>query len=277
MMRREDYLPIQAWMRGIGLTDKQLLIYALIYSYSRDGRSCWRGTAKHLAEWADCSVRNAQKIVRQLEDMGLVGHDVVAWSNGRKGGVRSEFWAFLPEHIAQHDPEARKASRTRINWAGRGRGLTNRSSQGGYVPEFVTPYNGIKVFKDISCGGGKYNARSRAKDTTTTTGFLFENNGAGLAPGEAPKLQLPWKGKPFVEAWEMLLQQPKWREKTPEALQVQLNLLALTEDPDGATHVVRLAISKGWDWIKDPAGTISQDYDSVLRYPKSVWEDADDE
>ena len=169
-MRSEDYLPIQGWMRDLDLTDKQLLIYALIWSYSRDGRSCWRGTAKHLAAWAGCTIRNAQKIVRQLEDKGLVGHDVVTWSDGRKGGVRSEFWAVTPDKIADET----RSHRTKINWAGKGRGITNPSSQGGYVPEFVTPHKGIKVFKDNTGGGGKYTARSRAK-STTTTGFLFKN------------------------------------------------------------------------------------------------------
>jgi len=125
------------------------------------------------------------------------------------------------------------------------------------------------------CGGGNKSARDRAKTTTTTTGFLFENDElSGLTPGDPQLLRLPWTGKPFVEAWAMLLRQPKWCGKTPEALQITLDTLEMSCDPDEATYVVRLAISKGWDSIKDPAIIITKDFDSIPRYPRGTWEEA---
>lgn len=260
MIRNEDYLPIQGWMRSLDLTDKQLLIYALIWSYSRDGLSYWGGTARHLADWAGCTIRNAQKIIRQLEDMGLVGHDVVAWSNGKKGGVRSEFWAVTPDKVAK---EAR-GTRTKINWVGRGRKVTNSSSQAGYVPEFVTPHKGIKSTNIYPSGGGKYTTRSRAKGTTTTTGFLFENNGSGLAAGES--LKLPYTEIYFREAWERLLRQPAWAAKTPGALELELQTLADVADAIIAAYCCDLAVKKGWDTIKDPGKVYADDIEQVEAY-----------
>lgn len=259
MIRNEDYLPIQGWMRSIDLTDKQLLIYALIWSYSRDGRSCWRGTAKHIAAWAGCKERNAQYIVRQLEDKGLVGHDVVAWSNGRKGGVRSEFWAVTPDKIA--DPI--RGTRTKINWSGKGRGVTQRIAQGGNATDCVTPHKGIKSTNIYPCGGGKYTTRSRAKDTTTT-GFLFENNGSGLAAGES--LSLPYTEVYFREAWERLLRQPAWAAKTPGALELELQTLADVADAIIAAYCCDLAVKKGWDTIKDPGKVYADDIEQVEAY-----------
>ena len=252
-MRSEDYLPIQGWMRDLDLTDKQLLIYALIWSYSRDGRSCWRGTAKHLADWAGCKERNAQYIVRQLEDKGLVGHDVVTWSNGRKGGVRSEFWAVTPDRIA--NPV--KGSRSKINWAGKCRGLTQRIARGGNATDCVTPHNGIKVFKDNTGGGGKYTARSRAK-STTTTGFLFENEIDIPAPLKASPL--------FMDAWAKLLRQPGWTEKTPDALEIVLGRLDEVNDPIQAAWCCLKAIEKGWDTIKDPGKMFNDDMDEAIAF-----------
>ena len=165
-MRPEDYTVIQGWMYSLDLTDKQRIAYAIIWGYSRDGRSVCRTTAKQLAEWLDCSVRHAQRIVNELEDRGLIGHEVVAVSarRGHSAGVMTDFWAVLPEDAAKPEKTAR------IDWAGRGK-VTTRMSQPGYDTDVVTPYKGSNNQKHLT-GGGEKNARSRAKDTTTT-GFLF--------------------------------------------------------------------------------------------------------
>jgi len=256
MIRNEDYLPIQGWMRSLDLTDKQLLIYALIWSYSRDGRSCWRGTAKHLAAWAGCKERNAKYIIRQLEDKGFVGHDVVTWSNGRKGGVRSEFWAVTPDKIA--DPI--RGTRTKISWIGReGQPI----ARGGSATDCPTPYKGIKPTNIYPCGGGKNTTRSRAKGTTTT-GFLFENNGTGLAAGES--LSLPYTEVYFREAWDRLLRQPAWAAKTTDALELELRTLGDVADAIIAAYCCELAVKKGWDTIKDPAKVYADDIEQVEAY-----------
>lgn len=262
-MKNEDYIVIQGWMYGIPLTATQRVVYAIIWGFSRDGRSVFRGTAKMIAEWAGCTDRNAKYIIRQLEDLGLIDHRVVSIpKKGRRaGGVMSEFWAILPED-AQH-PE----KKDRIEWAGRRKVGKNVSqiSLPQREADFPTPHISTTRNKYISGGGGK-NKRVPARNSTTTTGFLFENEGTGLAPGEPQVLRLPFEESFFRETWAALLRQPKWSGKTPEALQIVLDRLAATGDCYIATWCCMKAIEKGWDTIKDPQAIADADWDAMIAW-----------
>ena len=110
-MRNDDYIVIQGWMLDLDLTEKQLRLYAIIWGYSRDGRSRMRATAKHLGEWIKCTERTAKRLINSLEDLGLVAHEVVATAKGRI----SEFWAIPPE-AAEATPSGAK---TKIKWSGK--------------------------------------------------------------------------------------------------------------------------------------------------------------
>ena len=134
-MRKEDYIVIQGWMLDLALTDKQLRLYAIIWGYSRDGHSRMRATAKHIAEWCKCGPRHAQELIRQLEDMGLIAHEVVTTAKG----LVSEFWAVPPE-TAEPAPTGAK---TKIRWAGKGQKKGRKKDakrDEGYEPQAVTPY-----------------------------------------------------------------------------------------------------------------------------------------
>lgn len=262
-MRSEDYVVIQGWMHALPLTDKQRLVYAMIWGYSRDGHSRMRGSAKYIAEWAGCHPKHAQKIIRSLEEMGLIAHEVLAWSNGKIGGVVSEFWAILPEEADRPEP----GTRGKINWIGKARK--------GYRPDAVTPlpprcgnpHNDSNSIHTLSCGGSKNSARSRAKKTTTT-GFLFEENETGLTPGIS--LPLPFSEEYFVEAWEKLLRQPKWAEKTPEALEIVLRRFDDTGDPVLCAFCCLKAIEREWPTITDPSGIGLQDQDQLMAFADQV-------
>lgn len=257
-MRSEDYIVIQGWMRGLGLTDKQLLVYAMIWGFSRDGRSRMRGSAKYIAAAAGCKVRNAQNIIRQLEDMGLIFHEVVA----TRRGLVSEFWAVSPAEISA--PE--KGSKEKITWSGKRIGLRNPVTSGsalpGYASQCVTPIplsshsTGSKYIKNT--GGGKNSAPGRAKTTTTTTGFLFED------------IELPFQDDEhaaiFNDAWAKLRRQPKWQDKTPDALQIVLERLASTNDSLQAAWCCLKAVEKGWDTIKDPFQMYLDDEEEASSY-----------
>ncbi len=125
-MRNDDYIVIQGWMLDLELTEKQLRLYAIIWGYSRDGRSRMRATAKHIAEWLKCKERHAKDLIRELEDLGLVAHEVVTTAKGRI----SEFWAIPPE-TAEAAPIGAK---TKIKWAGK----RARKSQGDSALECPT-------------------------------------------------------------------------------------------------------------------------------------------
>ena len=70
-------LVLHDWMLDLGLTDKQLKLYALIYGYSQDGMSRMRGTAISIARWLGCSRKHVRVLLRELEDRGLIAHEVI--------------------------------------------------------------------------------------------------------------------------------------------------------------------------------------------------------
>lgn len=247
-MKDNDFLPIQGWMYKMQLTDKQRAIYAHIWSYSRDGRNVCRSTAKELAEWADCQERNAKYIIRQLEDRGLIRHKVIRTVKK----TWTEFWAVLPENAITPD----RGSKEKIEWAGRAKVCpTERAAECPTERATDCPTNTVSIYsrnKRNKTGGGKNNARSRAKKTTTT-GFLFENDESGLAPGNPTILALPFAEPYFVDAWQKLVRQPKWSGKSPEALQLTLDAFAETGDPVLSAFCCIKAIENDWPKITDPS------------------------
>lgn len=253
-MRPDDYTVLQGWMYALPLTEKQRLVYALIYGYSRDGRSRMRATAAYLAEWLECTPRHAQKIVRALEDKGLIAHEVVP----TKTGCVSEFWVLM---------EHEKTEKKKINWNGKPRRGYGLEDVRGYGLGIATPYTGSNNINNPGCG--KNIERSRAKETTTT-GFLFEQNESGLAPGNPCVLPLPFDEEYFVEAWKKLLRQPKWAEKTPEALEIVLRRFDETGDPILSAFCCLKAIEKGWSTISDPSDIGLKDQDQLTAYADSL-------
>ena len=156
-MRNEDYIVIQGWMLDLELTDKQLRLYAIIWGYSRDGRSRMRATANHIAEWCKCGHRHAQELIRQLEDMGLVAHEVVATAKGRV----SEFWA-IPPADALTPPDG---SKTKIKWRGKRRGGHEPEAVTHHEPEAVTPKGSSNIENTTSTKSNNKNSREDACDS----------------------------------------------------------------------------------------------------------------
>ena len=258
-MRNEDYIVIQGWMYQIPMTARQRVIYAIIWGFSRDGRSVFRGTASNLAEWAGCQRRQVMNIVRQLEDLGLVDHRVVSVpKKGRRpGGCMSEFWAVLPEDAT------RPKMKDRIDWTGRGKVVQSVSkiAQPGSATDCTTPI-ALSRYSNISGGGGK-NKRASARKTTTTTGFLFENSEVNIPEALAAD-------PCFTEWWGKLLRQPKWSEKTAEALEIELARLDLLDDPIQAAWSCMKAIERNWATIKDPSQLFCDDQEAAM-----AWIDAE--
>lgn len=269
MKTRTKTLIIYDWMCDLGLTDKQQKLYALIYGYSQDGMSRMTGTAGSIAAWLGCKERNAQYLLRQLEDMGLIRHCVVR--TVRK--TWTEFWAVLPEDAVR--PE--KGTKGKIGWADNAKFCVTDYAENcaiGYAKDCVTDKRVISS-RDRSIkrsgGGGKNSAPGRAKTTTTTTGFLLDNDGSGLAAGEIPCCRLPWEGEALSNAWAMLMKQPAWRRKSPEALAIVCEEIGKYCSYSDAVYLLRLAVKKGWDDIKDPGAIVADDSEHVPQYPDTAW------
>ena len=72
-MENTGYLNIQGWMiNELNLKGNELIIYALIYSFTKDGVSEFRGSRQYMADWTNSSVRSVQNVVNSLVDKGMI-------------------------------------------------------------------------------------------------------------------------------------------------------------------------------------------------------------
>lgn len=78
-----NYITILEWMRDLGLRGNELLTYAIIFSFSRDGESTFKGSASWVADWLGCSKGTALRVLNGLADKGLI-EKVERWENNVK-------------------------------------------------------------------------------------------------------------------------------------------------------------------------------------------------
>ena len=73
MINPQTYYTVQGWMRSdLGLKDKELTVYAIIYGFSQDGNSEYNGSARYLAEWIGCSRSTIMEVLKRLVEKGLL-------------------------------------------------------------------------------------------------------------------------------------------------------------------------------------------------------------
>lgn len=82
-MKKTDYITIQGWMLDLGLSRTELLVYATIHGYTRDQKHWFHGSLKYLAEWAGSNERSVRRILRSLEEAGLL---ITRSENGKVNG-----------------------------------------------------------------------------------------------------------------------------------------------------------------------------------------------
>lgn len=268
-MKVTDFIITPDWMLNLQLTDKQEKLYALIWGYSRNGRSRWRGTSRELATWLRCSERHAKRLVHELEDLGFISHEVIRTT--RK--TWTEFWAILPDDVQ------RPRRKVKIDWQGRDIHVTMGSDTGVpmggdiHVPtdKIVISSKGSNKKRSCCCKNG---APAGAKTTTTTTGFLFENNESGLPAGKSAEVEPPFQEEFFLKEWRRLLE--FWSEKSPAAISVIADKLKETGEASSAAYCCRLAVEREWDTIADPTAIIQKDIEQVIEYEKNLkWQGYD--
>ena len=67
------YIVIQDWMiSDLQLKGNELLTYALIYGFSQDGESEFKGSLKYISEFLGISKSTAQRSIEKLVDRGMV-------------------------------------------------------------------------------------------------------------------------------------------------------------------------------------------------------------
>lgn len=68
-----SFIVIQGWMRArLNLKGNELLIYALIYGFSQDGESRFKGSRQYIADWCGCSLDTVDRSLGSLVDKGLI-------------------------------------------------------------------------------------------------------------------------------------------------------------------------------------------------------------
>ena len=73
MIKEENYIVIQGFMISrLGLSGTDLLIYAIIYGFSQDGDSVFKGTRAYLAEWCNTSMSSVSRSLKELQKRGLI-------------------------------------------------------------------------------------------------------------------------------------------------------------------------------------------------------------
>ena len=84
MIKKENYINIQGWMRKeLGLTGNSLLAFAIIFGFCQDEESEYSGGIKYIAEWLGCSYPTAVSAIKSLYDKKLITKREVINKSGR--------------------------------------------------------------------------------------------------------------------------------------------------------------------------------------------------
>lgn len=71
-MANERFIVIQEWMLELGLTDSELRAFALVYGFSQDSETGYRGGIDYVAHWCQVQRRQAIYILNSLVEKGVV-------------------------------------------------------------------------------------------------------------------------------------------------------------------------------------------------------------
>jgi len=85
------YVTIQSWMvRSLGLSGRQLMIYAIIHSFSQDGKSYFHGGLKYLMYWTGYSKSQLLVNLQQMVKDGLLIKVDVPYKSADDGRKRPD-------------------------------------------------------------------------------------------------------------------------------------------------------------------------------------------
>lgn len=72
-MKNTDYITVQGWMiNELELKGNEIMTYAIIYSFSRDGKSIFSGNASYIANWLNVSKHTIYTVLGKLVERGLI-------------------------------------------------------------------------------------------------------------------------------------------------------------------------------------------------------------
>ena len=72
-MKDNNYVTIQGWMvNQLKLTGNELMVYAIIYGFSQDNKSMYRGSIEYMSETAGISRQSVGGILKKLVEKGYI-------------------------------------------------------------------------------------------------------------------------------------------------------------------------------------------------------------
>lgn len=73
MVKNSNYIVIQGFMiKELNLKGAELIVYAIIYGFSQDGKNKYNGSREYLASWCNATERGIGKVLKKLVDKGLI-------------------------------------------------------------------------------------------------------------------------------------------------------------------------------------------------------------
>lgn len=73
MIKNENFYVIHGWMLNeLDISGAELQVYAILYGYSQDGESWFKGSATYLSEWTGRSKRSIYDILKKLTEKELI-------------------------------------------------------------------------------------------------------------------------------------------------------------------------------------------------------------
>lgn len=210
----DGYLTQLEWMLELDLRGgNELAAYALVYGFSKDGKSWYQGSASYVARWLKCTVRTARETLHKLAERGLLETRERVENNVRFVDYRVAAWSV--------GGGREKSSGVGKNLPG-GRENFSLGGRENFSPHNTTVDNGPK-------GPTKDKPSARAR-------------------GE---LTLPYNGKEFREVWGKLCRQKKWAKKSVDALEESLAKLAKVDEAT-AIEMMRNSIANDWQGVFYP-------------------------
>ncbi len=210
----DGYLTQLEWMLELDLRGgNELGAYALVYGFSKDGKSWYQGSASYVARWLKCTVRTAREILHKLTERGLLETRERVENNMRFVDYRVAAWSV-------------------------GGGRENSSGVGKNLP------GGREKF---SLGGREKFSPHNTTIDNEPKGSNKDNQNARTREG----LDLPYNGREFLEVWTKLRRQPRWIKKSQDALEESIAKLAKVDEAT-AIEMMRESIANGWQGLFYP-------------------------
>lgn len=105
---KQHYITIQEFMvKDLELKGNELIAYALIYGFSQDEESYFKGSLSYVANWLNCSKTTAHSILNKLADDGFLEKK----EKNINGVKLCDYMAVVPNKIELKEAKERKESR----------------------------------------------------------------------------------------------------------------------------------------------------------------------